>query len=64
MNLVEALIREIIRNHDLVKLYNEIPTGTFAAIAINEDIEIAITAIATNDVVQIISILSILKNNE
>ena len=64
MNLVEALEQEIQRNRDLLKLYEEIPTGAFGAMMIDLDIKAAINALASGDVVEIARAYAAMKDNE
>ncbi len=51
-NLMEALLDEIQRVTELLHLYDEIPTGVFAATMMRQSIERAKTAIAEEDVVK------------
>jgi hypothetical protein len=63
-NLAEALTKEIERNRELLKLYQEIPTGAFGATMINADIKAGIEALASGDVVAIARAYEKMKDNE
>jgi hypothetical protein len=64
MNVAEALVKEIERNRELLKLYQEIPTGVFGATMIDLDIKNAVEALASGDVVKIVEAYEAIKNNE
>jgi hypothetical protein len=63
-NIAEALEQEIQRNRELLKLYEEIPTGKFGAMMIDLDIKNAVAALASGDVVKIIEAYEAMKDNE
>ena len=63
-NLPEAMEKQIQRNRGLVKVYNSIPTGIFAASMIERDIIKAISALASGDVIRILRSYESLKGNE
>jgi hypothetical protein len=63
-NLAEALAKEIERNRELLEEYKKIPTGAFGAMMINRDINNAIEALASGDVIQILLAYESIKNNE
>lgn len=52
MNLVEGLHHELVRNKELLKVYEEIPTGAFGAMFIKEKIKKGEEALGTGDVVE------------
>lgn len=60
-SLIEDLQREIGRNQDLLKEYEEIPTGRFGAMVIRERIEKANRAIAEMDPVKCLQALRTLE---
>ena len=64
MNLAEALASEIQRNRELLKLYEEIPTGAFGAMMIELDITNAVKALASGEVIQIAQAYEAMKNNK
>lgn len=51
MNLIEGLLAELNRNREILKLYEDIPTGTFGAIMIKESIITAERAMSEGDTV-------------
>jgi hypothetical protein len=63
MNLIEGLQKEIQRNRNLVKIYNEVPKGVFASIMINQDIVDAERAMAEGDTIAMIRLFETLQNN-
>lgn len=65
-NLIQALIREMSRAREVLKLYEEIPqgAGAFGAAMIKMEIKNAEEALATNDVVKIIAAYTALKEIE
>jgi molybdopterin converting factor small subunit len=63
MNLIEGLQKEIHRNRNLVKIYNEVPNGAFASIMINQDIVDAERAMAEGDTIAMIRLFETLQNN-
>jgi hypothetical protein len=62
----EALAKEIERNRELLETYKELPgnVGIFGAIWINRDINHAIEALASGDVVEMIKAYESMKDNE
>lgn len=64
MNMAEALAKEIERNRELLKLYQEIPTGVFGAMMIDLDIKNAVEALASGDAIKIIETYESMKDNE
>jgi hypothetical protein len=63
-NLAEGLEREIKRNRDLLEVYKEIPTGGFGAAMIEQDINNAVSALASGDVTKMVRAYEAMKNNE
>ena len=63
MNLIEGLQKEIQRNRNLVKIYNEVPNGAFASIMINQDIVDAERAMAEGDTIVMVRLFDTLQNN-
>jgi hypothetical protein len=63
-NIAEASEQEIQRNRELLKLYEEIPTGKFGAMMIDSDIKNAVAALASGDVVKMIEAYNAMKDNE
>ena len=61
MNLIEGLQKEIARNREILKFYEEIPQGVFGATMIKRDIKIAEKAIANIDTVQMVRSLKTLR---
>ncbi len=50
-NLIEGLNQQLVRNRELLKAYEEIPTGAFGAVMIRKYIDVAEKAIADGDTV-------------
>jgi hypothetical protein len=63
-NMADAIVKELKRNRELLKVYRSIPTGIFGALAIEHDIDRAEKALANGDVIKIIQAYETLKNNE
>ncbi len=63
-NLIEEIQSEISRCTELVKLYEEIPTGGFGATMIRQSIEAAEKALASDDTVKMVRCLSDLRMRE
>ncbi len=63
-NLMDGLISEIDRNRGLIKLYEEIPTGGFAIMMIQKDIDAGNKALVSNDVVEMLRAYTGLKENK
>jgi len=63
-NLMEGLQKEMNRCRELVKLYEEIPTGGFGATMIKQDISNAEKAIAGGDIVEMLKIFKVLQECE
>ena len=61
MNLIEGLQKEIKRNQEILKHYEEIPAGRFAAVMIRNEIEQAEKAMGSGDCVAIIRCLKTLQ---
>lgn len=65
MNLVEALTTEILRNQELLEAYKNIgPAGTFGATCIKLDIDNAIRVQGQGDVIEMLRIYEVLKENQ
>lgn len=63
--LGDALPKQIERNEKLVEIYKELgPIGTFARLAIGNDIRRAKEAIKNQDVVLMLQMYSILERNK
>lgn len=62
----EAIVDELKRNRELVRIYQELPNGagTFGAMMINADIDAAEKALAENDVIAILQSYEKLKGNK
>lgn len=65
-NVGDALVHEIQRNRELLELYNQLPggAGQFGAMMINADINEAVEALASGDVVRILRAYTRIKDNE
>ena len=63
-NLAEALGDEIRRNTELLKMYEEIPTGAFAVALIKAKLEMALKALASGDCESIIYAYEELKDTK
>jgi hypothetical protein len=61
MNLVEGVLAECTRVRALLPLYDEIPTGIFAATMMRASLERADQAIGSGDVVALLAIYEDLK---
>lgn len=61
MNLIEGLQKEMERCRELVKIYEQIPTGSFGAAMIRQDIEHAEKAIADNNMFDMLACYKKLK---
>ncbi|MCK5617251.1 hypothetical protein KAR91_86100 [Candidatus Pacearchaeota archaeon] len=64
MNLIEGLQKELARNRELLKAYEEIPTGAFGAAMIKGSIEIAENAMACGDTVAMLKAYKDLEESE
>ena len=51
MNLLEGLLKQLNRNREILKLYEDIPSGAFGAAMIRESILVAEKAIVDGDTV-------------
>lgn len=51
-NLVEAILEEIDRVNELIKIYESIPTGGFGAAMLKVTLQDAKKALASGDVIQ------------
>jgi len=63
-DLMDALLQELNRNRELVRLYRDFPEGTYAAGMIEQDIKSGERAIADNDVVRMLRSYERLKENK
>jgi argininosuccinate lyase len=65
-NVAEALAQEIKRCQELVEEYRKLPkgVGSFAAVMIQRDIDDAVNALASRDVVKIIMAYEAIKGDE
>jgi len=64
MNLIEGLQSEMNRCRELVKLYDEIPTGAFGSAMIKAEIKNAEDAIASGDTIKMLSCYKSLQGCE
>ena len=64
MNIAEALANEIKRNFELLEEYKKIPTGTFGATMISQDIDNAVDALASGDVIEMLKAYEVMKGNK
>lgn len=62
--LMDGLLKEINRAKEILKMYDEIPTGKFGAMMIRQDIALAEKSISDNDVVQMLVAYQRLKEIE
>ena len=62
MNLIEGIQKEIERVKVVLTYYEEIPQGVFGATMIKQTIKRADAAIASGDVVEMLSVLQELKD--
>ncbi len=60
-NLIEAMQSEISRCKELIKTYEEIPTGGFGAAMIKQSVEAAEKALASDDTVKMVLCLKDLR---
>jgi len=64
-NLNECLLAEIDRNKDLLRIYKNLgPAGMFGATHIEADIKRAEQALAEQDAVKMLEMLTVLKEKE
>ena len=63
-NLSEGLKRELKRNREILKYYEEIPEGIFGATMIKQDIEYAEQAMLEGNVVNMITAFKRLEENK
>ena len=63
-NLIEGLQRELERNREILSIYESIPQGKFGALMIRQVIKRAESAIASDDVVQMIACYKELQETE
>jgi len=64
MTLMKKLLEELDRNKELLREYEAIPTGFIGASMIKLDIQKAEKSIEENNLVDMLSVFEILKNNE
>ena len=64
MNLVEGIIDELNRNRELLAVYKEIPAGAFAAVNLENDIKRAEEALGSGDVIEMLRVYKLLKENQ
>jgi len=64
MNLIEGLVKELKRNREILKLYEEIPTGAFGAAMIKQAIAAAEKSISDDDVVAMMRAYDDLKSTK
>lgn len=64
MNLIDGMQREMNRCRELLKLYEQIPTGTFGAAVIKQGISKAEKAIADDSIVEMLKSYEALKGFE
>lgn len=63
-NLISGLHKQLERNRELLKLYEEIPTGAFGAAMIKKDIEAGEKALADGDVVAMLRAFKALEESQ
>ena len=63
-NIADALAKEIKRNQELLEAYRDIPTGAFGATMIKADIDFAVDALASGDVIEILKAYARMVNNK
>jgi len=61
---LEVLEEELVRNRELLKLYESIPTGVFGAAMLRKDIKDTENAIRTENLAAMVSCLKRLRENE
>lgn len=66
MNLVEGLEKEIQRNRELLDIYRSLPAnaGAFGALMIDRDIQNAVKALGSGDIVEMLKAYNAMKDNE
>ncbi len=64
MNLLEGLKKELNRNREILKMYEEIPEGAFGATMIKQSIERAERAITDGDTISMIQAYKELENTK
>jgi hypothetical protein len=64
VNLMDGLLQELNRNRELLKMYQEIPTGAFGAMMIKRDIDAGESAIKNGDTVEMLRAYQALQDNE
>ncbi len=64
MNLIEGLLKELNRNREILKSYEEIPTGAFGATMIKQSIAAAEKSISDGDTVAMMRAYDELKSTK
>ena len=64
MNLIEGLQKELKRNRELLKMYEEIPQGIFGATIIRQSIKKAESAMANGDTVEMLRCFKDLQKSQ
>ena len=64
MNLIEVLQEKMNRSRELLKCYEEIPTGAFGALMISQDISTAERAIANGDTIDMVQMCEVLDGHK
>ena len=64
MNLMEGLLKQMNRNREILKLYEDIPSGAFGAAMIRESILAAEKSITDGDVVAMLRACKDLENTK
>lgn len=64
MNLIEGLQKELQRNREILKIYEEIPQGAFGATMIKMAIDKAEKAMAEGDAVEMLKCYKELQETE
>ena len=64
MNLIEGLQEKMNRSRELLKCYEEIPTGGFGAMMIRQDIATTERAISNGDTIEMVQMCEVLDNHQ
>ncbi len=64
MNLIEGLQEKMNRSLELLKCYEEVPTGGFGAMMIRQDIATAEKAIANCDTIKMVQMCEVLDGHQ
>lgn len=64
MNLIEGLNQELVRNREILQIYEEIPQGAFGAAMIRKAIKEAEASLGTGDIVEMLRCFQELKETK